>query len=97
MAALAGGAGFGEDVGIGVVFEPGATAHAGDHVAVGAAAHAHGQDVAHGRLGVRRLSEAITTLRASSSLSRRAHVGAIPGREGLLVGRTTPLQSPSAL
>ncbi len=48
MAALTGGASFGEDVGIGVVFEPGATAHAGDHMAVGAAAHAHGQNVVHG-------------------------------------------------
>lgn len=38
MAALAGGSSFGEDVGIGVVFEPRATAHAGDHMAVGAAA-----------------------------------------------------------
>lgn len=38
LAALAGGSSFGEDVGIGVVFEPGATAHAGDHMAVGAAA-----------------------------------------------------------
>lgn len=48
LAALAGGAGFGEDVGIGVVFEPGATAHVGDHVAVEAAVHAHGQNVVHG-------------------------------------------------
>lgn len=48
LAALAGGASFGEDVGIGVVFEPGATAHAGDHMAVGAAAHAHGQNVVRG-------------------------------------------------
>lgn len=48
MAALAGGACFGKDVGIGVVFEPGATAHAGDHMAVGAAAHAHGQNVVRG-------------------------------------------------
>ena len=48
MAALAGGASFGEDVGIGVVFEPGATAHVGDHVAVEAAAHAHGQNVVRG-------------------------------------------------
>ena len=48
MAALAGGASFGEDVGIGVVLEPGATAHAGDHMAVGAAAHAHGQNVVRG-------------------------------------------------
>lgn len=48
MAALTGGASFDEDVGIGVVFEPGATAHAGDHMAVGAAAHAHGQNVVHG-------------------------------------------------
>lgn len=47
MATLAGGANFGEDVGIRVVFEPGATAHAGDHVAVGAGAHAHGQNVVH--------------------------------------------------
>ena len=35
MAALTGVASFGEDVGIGVVFEPGATALAGDHMAVG--------------------------------------------------------------
>ena len=48
MAALAGGASFGEDVGIGVVFEPGATAHAGNHMAVGAAAHAYGQNVVRG-------------------------------------------------
>ena len=48
LAALAGGASFGEDVGIGIVFEPGATAHAGDHMAVGAAAHAHGQNVVRG-------------------------------------------------
>ena len=48
MVALAGGAGFGEDVGIGIVFEPGATTLAGNHAAVGAAAHAHGQNVVHG-------------------------------------------------
>lgn len=48
MAALTGVVSFGEDVGIRVVFEPGATAHAGDHVAVGAAAHAHGQNVVRG-------------------------------------------------
>lgn len=48
MAALAGGAGFGGDVSIGVVFEPRVTAHVGDHVAVEAAAHAHGQNVVHG-------------------------------------------------
>lgn len=48
MATLAGGANYGEYVGIRVVFEPGATAHAGDHVAVGAAAHAHGQNVVRG-------------------------------------------------
>lgn len=48
MAALAGGANFGEYVGIRVVFEPGATAYAGNHVAVGAAAHAHGQNVVRG-------------------------------------------------
>lgn len=48
MATLAGGANFGEDVGIRVVFEPGATALAGDHMAVGAAAHAHGQNVVRG-------------------------------------------------
>lgn len=47
MATLAGGANYGEDVDIRVVFEPGATAHAGDHVAVGAGAHAHGQNVVH--------------------------------------------------
>lgn len=48
MAAFAGGAGFGEDVSSGVVFEPRVTVHAGDHVAVEAAAHAHGQNVVHG-------------------------------------------------
>lgn len=48
LAALTGVVSFGEDVGIGVVFEPGATALAGDHMAVGAAAHAHGQNVVHG-------------------------------------------------
>ncbi len=52
MPGLAGGAGFSEDVGVGVVFEPGAAAHARNHVAVGAAAHAHGQDGAFGTLGV---------------------------------------------
>ena len=49
---LAGSAGFGEDVGVGVVFEPGAATRSGDHVAVRAASHAHGQDGAFGALGV---------------------------------------------
>ena len=45
---LAGGTSFGEDISIRVIFEPGATAHAGDHVAVEAAAHVHGRNVVHG-------------------------------------------------
>lgn len=86
FAALAGGAGFGENVGVGVVFEPGTTAHAGDRVAVGAAAYAHGralgQLLGHMHLHVRLPSGPSRTPRifAPRAKLRRApwHLGFAP-------------------
>lgn len=86
FAALAGGAGFGENVGVGVVFEPGTTAHAGDRVAVGAAAYAHGralgQLLGHKHLHVRLPSGPSRTPRifAPRAKLRRApwHLGFAP-------------------